>query len=199
MPPLRSLHRLSALAIGVFLVVHMGNHLAGLAGQTEHMAVMAALRRIYRVPVVEAVLFALLLWQIGSGALLLVRRWRVLDGAVAVLQVTSGALLLVFLIIHIGAILAGRAAGVNTDFRFAAAGFHTGLWWLFFAPYYWLAVLALTTHIGCAVYWHLGAYSVRIRQGVLAGFVFAGTIAGGAIVLALAGVLYPVDISQGVR
>jgi hypothetical protein len=190
-PPLRTLHRVSAFLLGVFLVAHIANHLAGLAGQEVHIAYMAAARRFYRVPVVEATLLALVLWQMTSGALLLRRRWRARKGGVATLQLASGAVLLGFLAIHVGAVLAARMAGLDTDFRFAAAGFHTDAWWLFFAPYYTLAVIALTTHVGCALYWRLEG---QARTTVLAACIAGGTVAGILVSLMLAGVLTRVDI-----
>ncbi|MBY0566559.1 MAG: hypothetical protein K2P70_04575 [Hyphomonadaceae bacterium] len=190
-PRLRTLHRVSAFLLGVFLVVHIANHLAGLAGENVHLTYMTAARRVYRAPLVEATLLAMVAWQMTSGALLLRRRWRARKGMVATLQLASGAVLLGFLAIHVGAVLAGRMAGIDTDFRFAAAGFHTHAWWLFFAPYYTLAVIALTTHVGCALYWRLDG---RVRNAVLTGCIAGGTVAGVLISLMLAGVLARVDI-----
>ncbi|HRK19629.1 MAG TPA: hypothetical protein PK970_11780 [Hyphomicrobiaceae bacterium] len=191
--PLRIWHRLSALLIGTFIAVHIVNHVVGLAGQEQHVRFMAAARTVYRMPLVEATLLLALGWQIASGVVLLRRRIASLDGPVAWLQVASGAYLAFFLVVHVGAVLAGRWQGLDTDFRFAAAGFHVSYWPVFFAPYYALAVAALFTHIGCAAHWYLR------RQGdtshrVVSTFVATGVGLGIAVVLALAGVLYEVDI-----
>lgn len=196
--PLRIWHRLSALLVGTFLAVHIVNHLVGLAGQEQHVGFMAAARAVYRMPIVEAALLVALGWQVGSGLVLLRRRLASLDGPVARLQVASGAYLAFFLVVHVGAVMAGRLQGLDTDFRFAAAGFHVPYWPVFFAPYYALAIAALFTHIGCAAHWYLrpeGDTSHRI----VAVFVVVGAMLGIAVVLAMAGVLYDVDIPAPYR
>lgn len=193
---LRGLHFLSALAIGLFLVVHLGNHLYGLAGQQAHVDYMGYARTIYRNRVVEVVLLALFAWQLASGLTMLVRRWKQRRGAVAWLQALSGLYLAFFLLAHVGAVMAGRGIfGLDTDFRFAAAGFSVPPLQLLFAPYYFLAVFCLFAHVGCAVYWRLGS----TRDGVLAAFVLTGGTTSLLIVLSLAGVLYPVDIPDAYK
>lgn len=198
MAQLRVWHRLSALLIGVFLLTHMANHLAGLAGQDVHVRFMHAVRTIYRVPLAESILILALLWQISSGLVLLRRRLAVMDGPVARLQVATGAYLAFFLVVHVGAVLAGRYQGLDTDFRFAAAGFHVPYWPAFFAPYYALAVMALFTHVGCAVYWH-SEWLPRYRNWLFVMFAAVGAVVGVAIVLAMAGALYDVDIPEVYR
>ena len=110
------------------------------------------------------------------------------------MQVLSGAYLATFVVIHVSAVLAGRYFGLDTDFRFAAAGFHVSPWTWFFAPYYFLAVASLTTHVGCALYWHASNSLARYRRALLAGFVAIGVVGGIAIDLSLAGRLFAVDI-----
>ena len=66
-PRLRTLHASSALVIGLFLLLHIANHLVGLAGREDHIAFMTAIRPLYRNLVVEPVLLFLLAFQIVSG------------------------------------------------------------------------------------------------------------------------------------
>lgn len=193
-------HLISALIIGAFLATHMGNHLAGLAGQNFHMAYMTAARGFYRNVLIEPLLLLLLAWQIGSGLLMVARTWTARRGGVAWLQALSGIYLALFLLIHVGAVMYGRGMlGLDTDFRFAAAGFHAPPWQWFFAPYYFLAVVCLFAHAGCAVYWNLGGAWTRYRGRALATFIAIGLAAGLMIDLALAGKLYPVDIPPAYR
>lgn len=200
MPALRMLHRFSALIVGLFLVLHLANHFVGLFGQQQHIEFMQAVRVLYRYPMVEVLLLVLLVWQACSGLVLLARRWKARDGVIAWLQIVSGAYLLAFLINHVGAVLYGRfALGLDTDFRFAAAGFHVGSLGVFFAPYYALAILALFTHVGCAVYWSIGSTSGVLRKSVLGAFMLVGAAAGLLVVLALMGVLYVVDIPDAYK
>jgi hypothetical protein len=196
---LRGLHFLSALAVGLFVVVHLGNHLYGLAGQQAHVDYMSHARAIYRNRVVEVLLLVLLAWQIGSGLTMLSRRWKQRRGAVAWLQALSGLYLALFLLAHVGAVMAGRGVfGLDTDFRFAAAGFFVPPLQFLFAPYYFLAVFCLFAHVGCAVYWRLAARA-GLRAGVLTAFLVAGATASLLIVLSLMGALYPVDIPDAYK
>lgn len=144
-------HRLTALLLGLFLTLHLGNHLALLAGIEAHRAVQALLRPLYRPAPVEAALLALFALQIGLG-LALARR-RGLGRGWALAQVASGLYLAVFLVQHVPAILAARMATppVDTDAHFAAAVLQ-GWPALYFSPYYTLAVTALATHLAAALH-----------------------------------------------
>jgi hypothetical protein len=194
-PRLRGLHRASALFIAVFVLLHMTNHLAGLGGQETHIAFMAEARQFYRQPFVEVVLICLILWQVGSGLVMLVRGWAGRKGAVAWMQATSGGYLAFFLVNHVAAVIAGRTVlSLDTDFRFAAAGFFVPPWHWFFAPYYFFGVLALFVHVGCAAYWGFLANRPVLGASLLGGFAGVGSLLATLIVLALSGVLYPVAI-----
>ena len=190
-PALRTLHRASAMALALFLVVHVLGHLAGLAGAAAHQAVLEALRSVYRQPAVEGLLLAGVLFQAGSGLTLLWRGWRLRRGAVAWAQAVSGAYLSLFLLIHVAAVLAARQQGVDTNLQFAAAGMHTPPWQWFFGPYYFLAVLALCTHVGCALYWNLPP---RQRAPVLAAALGVGVVLVATLVVMLAGGFQGLDI-----
>lgn len=197
---LRHLHRWSALVLAVFLILHIGNHLVGLAGQDWHMAYMATAREFYRHRYIEPLLMLLIVWQAFSGLTLLWRARKRKRDLLGWMQQLSGLYLSLFLLIHVGAVLSGRIIlGLDTDFRFAAAGFHVWPLIWFFAPYYFLAVLSLFVHAGCGLYWNLQKQSVLLRQGLLAGFCITGLIAGFLIVLSLTGAFYPVDVPQAYR
>ncbi len=147
----RLCHRLSACILGAFIFLHLGNHIAGLAGQEVHWAVQIKLRGIYQ-GWLEPLLLLACLFQIATGLKLAWAR-RHLKGR-ALLQPLSGLYMGLFLSIHVSAVLMARASGINTDLAFAAAGLHAGLWIFFFAPYYGLAVLALGLHLSVPVSKH---------------------------------------------
>ncbi len=180
----RRLHRAGGALLAVFVTVHVANHLAALAGVDAHIRFMDAARRVYRQPVVEAVLLLCVVLQAASGLRMLWtgRRRR---GALPWLQAGSGAYIALFLAIHVGAVLAGRASGLDTNFHFAAAGLHVWPFALFFVPYYFLAVAALFMHLGCAL---------RRGRAVVAGFSAIGIVVAGLIVATLMGSVVPVDI-----
>lgn len=191
----RNFHALSAAAISSYLILHLTNHVWGLFGAQHHIAFMSLARAFYRNPVVEIVLLGLLLFQLATGIFMVVSGWKSRRGIVAWLQAVSGIYLAFFLLNHTAAVLWAREQlNLDTNFYFAAAGFHVSLWPLFFAPYYALAVVALFTHVGCATYWKLSAKRSRNAANWLTGFIGAGVVLGLKIVGAMAGLLFPVEI-----
>jgi len=192
---LRGLHRTSAVVLGAFAIMHLANHLMSLHSVETHIAFMEVARTIYRQPAIEFALFVCVIIQCVSGLRMLVRGWSNRQGAAAWIQAVSGAYLATFLLLHVTAIVLGRVAlHLDTNFYFAAAGFFVPPYQLFFIPYYFLAVVSLFTHVGCACYWWQGGRSPRLRRMSLSVMITAGCIAGGAIVLSLAGHLQPVTV-----
>jgi hypothetical protein len=192
---LRKFHALSALFIAAFACLHIANHLAGLFGAASHIAFMESARRVYRFPPVEALLLICVVFQVVSGLTFVVRGWKQRRGLVPWLQALSGGYLAFFLGVHVGAVLFGRSAlNLDTNFYFAAAGFHVAPLHLFFGPYYFLAVVALFTHLGCAAYWYFQDHSGQPRPLVVAVPLAVGAIASLLIVLSLAGALFPLEV-----
>jgi hypothetical protein len=192
---LRKLHALSAAVIAAFLCIHMANHLAGLAGAATHIAFMEVARMVYRVGVIEWLLLGCVAVQIVSGLTLVGRGWKRRHGFVPWLQAASGAVIAIFLIVHVGAVLFGRATlNLDTNFYFAAAGFHVAPFQYFFAPYYFLGLAALFTHLACLVHGRSRGRSPLIRTLILVISSTIGLMLSVLIVLSLAGVLFPVEI-----
>jgi hypothetical protein len=192
---LRKLHALSAAVIAAFLCVHMANHLAGLAGAATHINFMEAARLVYRVGVIEWLLLGCVAVQIVSGLTLVVSGWKRRHGFVPWLQASSGAVIAMFLIVHVGAVLFGRAAlNLDTNFYFAAAGFHVSPFQYFFAPYYFLGVAALFTHLACVAHGRARSLPAATRTLIVAIPSTIGLTLSLFIVLSLAGALFPVEI-----
>ena len=192
---LRRFHALSAILIAAFVCLHIANHLVGLSGAAEHIAFMEGARSVYRFPLVEFALLSCVAFQIVSGLTFVVRGWKQRHGLIPWLQAISGAYLSFFLVVHVGAVLFGRAAlNLDTNFYFAAAGFHVAPFQFFFAPYYFLAVVALFTHLGCAAYWQAQDRPRIARVLVVAVPSAVGAVASLLIVLSLAGALFPLQV-----
>lgn len=192
---LRQLHGLSALLVASYASVHIANHLAGLAGIDAHIAFMTAARSVYRRPLVEALLLGAVAFLIGSGLAFVIRGWKQRQGFMQWLQAGSGAYLLFFFLNHVREIFLGRfVLPVDTNFYFAASGFYVPPLQFFFAPYYFFAVLALFTHLGCALFWQLQTSSRRARILAVALPSALGFVISLLIVLSLAGVFYPVQV-----
>ena len=192
---LRQFHACSAIVISTFAAVHLANHLAALAGIKAHIAFMDVSRSVYRLPAIEGVLLACVAFQIGSGLIFLARRWGKRRGLVAWLQAGAGAYLAFFLLVHVGAILYGRhALHLDTNFYFAAAGLHVPPFELFFAPYYFLAVVALFAHLACAFYWQANNSGKAAQRILFVTPILFGMAIGALIVLTMSGRFYPLDI-----
>lgn len=175
---MRQLHRGTALALGLFLVLHFAHHLSLVAGTDIHLRGFDLLRPLYRAILIEPVLLALFALQIFLGLRLAQGRGWPHTGW-GRLQTASGLYLAAFLLIHLGAIFAARLQDVDTNTHFAAAGLHSPRLRLFFAPYYTLAVAALFAHVASALYWR-GVPHMRWLVGL-------GLIAGAVIVAGLMG------------
>jgi len=180
---LRRFHLASAGLLGVFVLLHLGNHVAGLAGQELHRTVQAWLRLLYQ-GWMEPILLLSCAAQLTTGLRLAWTRRRAKGRAL--LQPLSGLYLALFLSIHVFAVLAARADGIETDLAFAAAGMYAGRWWLIFVPYYGLAVLALGLHVSVP----LSRRQPRAARMLVLGSVVLAVM----LVIMLAGVIMPLTI-----
>jgi succinate dehydrogenase/fumarate reductase cytochrome b subunit len=188
----RRLHRTAATVVGIYVIVHVLNHLLALRGIGAHIAFMEAARKVTRIPAVEALLLLGVAVQAGSGLRLLWRRRGQRRLALGRLQALSGAYLAFFLAVHVVSVLFGRAVlHLDTNFYFAAAGLQVSPYPLFFVPYYGLAVAALFAHLACALR--------RRFDGLAWGGIAAGVVAAILIVASFSGVFYPVDLPPAYR
>jgi succinate dehydrogenase/fumarate reductase cytochrome b subunit len=197
----RNAHRLAAAVLGMYLLAHLANHIAALGGIRTHIAFMETVRTVTRMPALEALLLAAAVVQAGSGLWLAWRRRGQRRLLFDRLQALSGAYLAMFLAVHVGSVLFGRAVlGLDTNFYFAAAGLHVWPYPLFFVPYYGLAVAALFVHLACALRRRLPARMPRAARDRLAWTaIAAGGVLAVLIVAAFSGVFYPVDLPSAYR
>lgn len=198
---LQRLHRASALVIGLYALTHLANHLAAVDSVASHIAFMDKVRLVTRVPALEALLLACVLFQAVSGLVLVARRRgqrRVLFDR---LQAISGLYLAFFLLVHVSSVLAGRILqGVDTNFHFAAAGLHVAPFQLFFFPYYGLAVLAFGVHLAAAFhYLARGRIGSLARTRIAGAAIAAALLLSGLILAAFGGMLHPVTILEPYR
>jgi len=198
----RGLHRISAIALGLYALVHLANHLVALRGIDSHIAFMRAVRQVTRVPAVEALLLAAVAVQVVSGVPMALRRKQphpaqprrrpLFDR----LQAMSGLYLAFFLLVHVVSVLAGRSVlGLDTNFYFAAAGLQVKPYFLFFVPYYGLAVAALFTHLACVLRRRLpaGTPPATRDRAAWAG-IATGAVLAVLIVAAFSGVFFDVGV-----
>lgn len=147
-------HALTALVLLLFLLPHVANHVTGLWSAATHVHVMKGLRTVYRNPLVEPLLVAVILFQIGGGVVLFWRRSARKSDLFGTLQTAAAAYLAVFLTSHLIAVfvLARAVMKVDSDFSFASgapAGLLLDSWNIRLIPHYFLAVCCLFVHVGC--------------------------------------------------
>lgn len=188
-PAAKQAHRRIAIAIGLFLAVHFAAHFAALFGIEAQDTVMQAGRKVYRIPVIEAALVLALAVQVVLGLSLLrtISRRRRKDRWHWV-QFTSGCYLAYFIAMHTSAALLARfAAGLDTNFYWAAGTLVLSPLKYGFAPYYMLAIIALLSHVIAALHfrkprkWHGPA-------------LIGGPPMGAALMLGYSGLLHAVDL-----
>ncbi len=175
----RKFHRLNALFLTAFIVLHMVTHLSGLWGIEAYNATQKILRLLYRNPVVEPLLLASAVAQIVLGAGLLTKAIRRgIRGVWARIQVVSGGIFLLFFVQHLTALVLVRwVDGMNTNFYWPASVMRDAPLVWYFTPYYFLGVSALFVHIGCATRQQM----IRVGHRRSAGHVFWAITAVGII------------------
>lgn len=193
---LNRLHRLSALFLTLYALFHLGNHAAAIWGPQTHIDVMEGLRTVYRTLFVEVLLMSCVLIQAATGVFFVVRRWGQRSGVIEKAQVWSGAYLAFYMVDHVMDVMNARMLfSTDTNFWFMAANFQQlpDRYWLM--PYYFLGVLALFVHLGCAFHWGMdGRLSMRARNIMFSMFSLTGAMLGLLIVAAFAGYFYDIDL-----
>lgn len=144
---MKRVHYFSGLAITLFIGVHLFNHLLSLFGPELHLAFMDTIRAVYRHPIIETILLSAVVVQIITGLKLFFLKKSQAAGWYEKLQLWTGFYLAFFLLVHVGAVLAGRyLLQLDTNFYFGVAGLNTFPFYLFFVPYYGLAILTFFGH-----------------------------------------------------
>lgn len=184
----RVVHGIIGAIVLLYVGFHIVNHLFGLIGPDAHQAVMDLGRKVYRAPLVEPLLVALMLAQVASG-LYLAWRWSrsALDFR-KTFQIASGFYLSGFILGHMNSVFvyARTYLDIPTGWAFAT-GAPTGLihdaWNIRLLPHYLLGVFFVLAHLSS------GLRGVLIAHGTdrtTADRIWAAcTSAGAAIAIAV--------------
>lgn len=195
---LHKLHKASAVLIGLFIFVHLINHLYILVGIEQHIEVMNTFRLVYRNILAESILLLCIFFQICSGIYLVWKRKGQRSGFLEKAQAVSGLYLAFFFINHVGSVFFGRlAVEVDTNIYFGIAGFYTNPFQFYFIPYYSLSVIALFVHLASAFNW-LSRNSIPkgLRESLSYLTIVIGIVFSGTLVLGFNGVFYEISIPQ---
>jgi hypothetical protein len=186
----RRLHRRSALIIVVFALLHIGNHLVAIVNVPMHSLVLEFARLLYRRPIVEAILFTAITFQIVTGGALASRVLIRRPTPAALVQAMSGLYVAVFFLAHVSAALLARGS-TDTNFVWAAGqgGVLARAGSTFLLPYYLLGVSALFVHVGAYLRARLALLipEVSLQRLSYLAMAFASTVVV-TIALALCGI-----------
>jgi succinate dehydrogenase/fumarate reductase cytochrome b subunit len=116
-PRVQVVHRLSGAFLGIFVLLHLANHVTALHGIDAHQTFLTLARTVYRAPPVELLLLASVLVQAITGVIQLRAGWGLRRGFWSRLQAASGGYLLFFLPVHASAILSVRWLGLDVTVR----------------------------------------------------------------------------------
>jgi hypothetical protein len=177
---LRVAHGVSALAlVMIFLALHIGNHLTFPAGEGTFNAVMKVFRHVYRNDILQPLVVALFLFQVGTGLLFVWRLSAAPSDRFRTFQIASGVYLAFYVLGHMDSvfIFARTYLGIDTGWGFAT-GAPTGLvkdpWNIRLVPHYWLGAFFVLAHLVA------GARGVMMAHGVSKAFADRFMV-GGAI------------------
>jgi hypothetical protein len=179
-------HGVSATLLVSFVLVHLLNHLLGAWSGSLHIAFMTAARVIYRYPLFEPVLAIFLLFQMGSGFVLL---WRKLGNSVTSwldpLRTASGAYLALFLLSHLSAVFrAHHLRHQDTNWTWlTSSNLLMDDWSARLVPYYFLGIVAFGLHVGCALHRVLLGHEVKEPLADRAFSVIAWVTGTGAVII----------------
>jgi hypothetical protein len=181
---LRVAHGISALVIiGIFLALHISNHLTGLVGPSTYDAVMKIFRHVYRTEVLQPLLVTLFFFQIGTGLYLVWRHTAAPSDRFRTFQIASGVYLAFYVLGHMNSvfIFARTYLGIDTGWNFATgapAGLIKDAWNIRLLPHYWLGVFFVLSHIAA------GTRNVMMAHGASKAFADRFMI-GGAVTAAI--------------
>jgi succinate dehydrogenase/fumarate reductase cytochrome b subunit len=175
-PAVKMMHYFSGILLAAFISLHLFNQLISLAGPDKHIGCMTAFRKVYRQPVVEALLLLAVVIQIATGIKLVFNRKK--KTAAKKIQVYSGLYLAYFLLVHVSAVLYGRYIHLDTNFYYAGVGLNYYPATFYFIPYYFLAVAAIALHVAAIHFLKTGSkwssYLIATGGIVVAALIITG-------------------------
>lgn len=146
---MKNAHRITGIIISLFIAIHLFNHTMAWYGIETHHKYLEAFRTVYRNPVVEIILIASFLFQGISGIKLFLQiRKKKGKTSYEKIQMYSGIIIALWLLLHITATLSQRLLhDLDTNFYFASRVVIQKPLLYFFAPYYFIGMVALGLHI----------------------------------------------------
>jgi hypothetical protein len=181
--PLRVAHGVSALAIVlIFLALHLANHALFPTGPATYEAVQKIFRHIYRSNILQPLLVALILFQVGTGLFSVWRLTAAPSDRFRTFQFASGVYLAAYVLGHMDSvfIFARTYLGIDTGWNFATGdpvGMIKDPWNIRLLPHYWLAVFLVLSHLASGMRVIMIAHGVN--KAFADGLLVTGAVAAG--------------------
>lgn len=148
---IKKIHYISGILLGLFIGLHIVNHLMIVNGADAHIIFMESIRKFYRNPFIEAFLLLAVVIQVSSGISLARKKWNHTPSIFEKLQLWSGLFFVYFLVSHTSVVLLGRYIfHLDTNLYYGASPLNNNPLKFYFIFHYGLAILAFFTHVGCA-------------------------------------------------
>lgn len=187
------IHRINAIVLAVFIVVHLGVHATAIISPEQHASSLAWMKQYYAHPRMEFLLLVSVFIQIVSGfmelKLVVHSVWRLIRNL-------TGLYLLVFMAIHVISVLLTRhVAAMPTDFYWIAGAFQVEPLAPYAQAFYGLAVFSVFGHLlaALAAEWktmpawlHMIGWSMALATSL-------------SIIMAFSGLFYFIDIPPEVE
>ncbi len=196
---MKSLHRITGILVAIFVIAHLFNHSMAIFGISTHQSILDALRKVYRIPIVEFILVSAFVFQSITGIQLFLRlRKKKYKSVLEQLKMYSGLVLGLFILQHISATIGLRLYHqLDTNFYFAANVVVQKPMLFYFIPYYFLGILAFGMHLASIHREKMSIYTSEINASIqfwlILLFFFAVSI---LILYTFTGGFYPVDIPE---
>jgi hypothetical protein len=142
------LHKITAVFVFVFVVLHLLTHLVGLRGIEDHDMALRAARLILRDPIIELSVLLVFFLQMLTGYGLSLTIWREKKDFRHQVYAASGTLFSLFFLIHMLHLAYGRFfVDIDPNFYFIYQSMTAENWRLFFLTSYGLGLGAFFVHM----------------------------------------------------
>jgi succinate dehydrogenase/fumarate reductase cytochrome b subunit len=187
----RQVHRMLAIGLGTFILLHLCVHLTALGGPNIHNSALKAVQWMYRNPVIEPILFLVLITQAATGTSFLARKWRLPNkGFWGWTQIVTGLILAWFMLQHaLAAMMSRYIFGLDTNFYWVAGPLQHSTLRPVFIPYYFLLVFALFAHLAAFAHFRL-----KRKSTIAVAIACSGALTATLIVATFAGAFYTINI-----
>jgi hypothetical protein len=143
------LHKITAVFVFVFVVIHLLTHLVGLRGVEDHDMAIRAARLLLRDPIIELSVLLVFFLQILTGYALSLKIWRENKDFRHQVHALSGTVFSVFFVIHMVHLAYGRFfVDIDPNFYFIHQSMIVDNWRWFFLISYGLGLAAFFIHMG---------------------------------------------------